>query len=183
MHVESSTPSPSGWRRLAQCSIYVLMSTLRELRDYGASVLVFCTTMGNPPCSNSWAPSMDQLVQYYGLEFDVHARRGEFLGRMICEKCGQRNVQTIWMPPPRIEGEKDGTGAAHVQIEWNTALRKRIHEEGEAARIAIQHQVQFIHDNRKRNREEAKVRKAIESGRDLIGPPSPFEKPRPKLTR
>lgn len=157
------------------------MSTLRELREYGATVTVYCLTTGNPPCSNSWRPSLDQLVQYFGLDFDIHERRGEFLGRMICERCGQRNVQTIWQPPSKFGDRPDGTGAAHVEIEWNAELRNRISKESDWARISIQQQVQFRIDQRETRRKERRAQKVGQG--QLIGPPNPFSTTRPKLTR
>lgn len=158
------------------------MSTLRELRDYGARLTIYCQTVSPQHCGNSWEPSFDQLIQYFGYDFDPYAERGKFVGRLICEKCGQRDVHTIWLPPADTPGIMRGMRS----YEYGTPdpeMMARLRAEGEEARRAIAAQVQEAQDNRKRRRVEKKAREAIESGRDLIGPPNPFMKPRPKMTR
>lgn len=64
------------------------LSTLRELRDRKVTISLYChQTM--PECHGAWHPSIDQLIQYCGVDFDIYARRAEFLGMFRCERCGR----------------------------------------------------------------------------------------------
>lgn len=42
-----------------------------------------------PLCHGAWHPSIDQLIQYCGVDFNIHARRDEFLAMFKCERCGR----------------------------------------------------------------------------------------------
>lgn len=149
------------------------MSTLRSLRDYGAQLTIYCKTSYPTWCGNSWDASMDQLIQYFGYDFDPVAERGRFLGRFVCEKCGQRNVQTVWSPPDDTPGMMRGM-ASYRYSRPDDETMARLRREGEDAERAIQAQIAEFAAYRKRFKAEDKARQAIESGRDLIGPPNPF---------
>lgn len=69
------------------------LSTLRELRDLKCRISLYChQTM--PLCHGAWHPSTDQLIQYCGVDFNIHARRDEFLAMFKCERCG-RSYSTV----------------------------------------------------------------------------------------
>jgi hypothetical protein len=153
------------------------MPTLGAHRDYGSRLTIYCNTINPRYCGNSWSPSMDQMVQYFGVDFDPGERRPEFLRRFVCEKCGQRDVATIWLPPADTPGLATGVGS-HDHGPPNPAEVARIRAEYERGKaIAEAHKA-----NADRMRQEAlaaekakkKLQRDLESGRQIIGPPNPW---------
>lgn len=153
------------------------MPTLGELRDRGERLTIYCHTISPRYCGNSWSPSMDQMVQYFGVDFDPVKQRQEFLRRLICEKCGQRDIATIWHPPANTPGLATGVGS-HNHGPPNPADMARIRAELEQGRaITEMHRA-----SANRMRQEAlaaekakkKLQRDLETGRQIIGPPNPW---------
>lgn len=158
------------------------MATLRTIRDTGYRITIYCTTISPERCGNSWEPSLDQLIQYFGTDFDLAESRGVFLSRLVCEKCGQRNIQTIWQPPKRPgEAFSEGTGSAWRHTPPDKAAMARMHAESEMVQARLAAHLEEVAFYRKKRRADAKARKATESGRDFIGPPNPFAPGRPVM--
>jgi len=89
------------------------MATLGELKQHRFRITIHCEGWaGRSKCAHYHEPGIDQLVQYLGLDFDLDARRSEFLARFVCEVCGSRTA-TMRMVPPSEDGLMDGAGGAH----------------------------------------------------------------------
>lgn len=121
------------------------------------------------------------MIQYFGLDFEISSDRARFLAAFECPDCGARPHSLTW-----------GINAPgmHRGFETHPVGDLRTPQEKEAARLAYLEiveraacQVREAQNNRIARRQAEKARKAIESGKDLIGPPSPFMKPRPRMTR
>jgi hypothetical protein len=89
------------------------MSTLGEIRKTGFRISIHCQTWTNGlACVHFTEPGIEQLIQYLGVDFDIYARRAEFLSRFICERCGGRQA-SMRVVPPFGDGLMDGAGGAH----------------------------------------------------------------------
>ncbi|AEQ50752.1 hypothetical protein [Pelagibacterium halotolerans] len=72
---------------------YFSVSTLQDHLDTGHSLTLHCR------CGRSRALSLPRLIEIFGPDFEIVANREKFLGRFVCNECGQRpNQITLGTP-------------------------------------------------------------------------------------
>lgn len=145
------------------------MATLRELKESGYVAILYCLSK-RTMCSHSWPASWDQLIQYLGPDYDMNDRR-VFARRFVCEVCGGRGAKVHVLPAPGYMSGMKSHNHSRPSDEVMAGFRKE--SEAVEARLAAQLADYAMH--RRQGRERDKARKAIESGKDLIGPPSPYQ--------
>lgn len=151
-------------------------STLGEMKALGEGIILYCqNNVGVRWCGHSHRPSIDQLIQYFGVDFDVVANRAALLGRFVCEKCGGR-VATLQLEAPlwRV-GFNGGVGdSVHgfdpgISVEEAT---RRYHEmTAERKRMGLKTNEEINVEARAQLKAQKRAAKA---GADFIGPPSPW---------
>lgn len=150
------------------------MSTLRELRDQGWGLTIYCEPSEGAFCTHSWTVNWDQLIQYFGYDFEPDVHRDEFLGRLKCERCGRKCATTRWQPPDRRGYLMRGMGS-HNHVDTRTTAEKE-EDQRLAAMVALRtaEQVNQAQAQRKANKAAEQAKRYRESGRDPIGPPNPW---------
>lgn len=152
------------------------MSTLREMRDEGWSIVFYCTGY----CSHSWSPSWDQLIQYFGPDANFVTDRSGF-ARLVCEKCGTRGAKVTVHPNDPIKGR--GTGG-HIQS--GPSAVAEANRSAESMRVELERVGFKSNAELHRASKEAlrAARKAEKKGDNFIGPPNPYagrKAPRPPM--
>ncbi len=65
--------------------------TLRQMRDNGDRISLHCeaylSELGRY-CNTTWEPGLDQMIQYFGLDFEIALDRKRFLAIFNCPNCG-----------------------------------------------------------------------------------------------
>lgn len=149
------------------------MSTLREMKECGQDLILYCTPSGGPACHHSWQPSMDQLIQYFGQDFDLIANRSAFLSRFVCEKCGRHSADLRVTLPRDTLGVNTGS-TSHSSVPTMTleesvaAHHARV---AERQRLGIKTIEEQSVEWRAARKAEAK---AAKPGEQFIGPPNPW---------
>lgn len=73
--------------------------TLQDMRDNGDSITLHCheylPDLGRY-CVASWEPGFEQMIQYFGLDFEIAAERKRFLSMFECPQCGAPAATLIW---------------------------------------------------------------------------------------
>lgn len=163
------------------------MSTLAYLRDHGWGIHIYCSPDIGGYCPGHISPSWDQLIQYFGVDFDIHKERARFLARFVCERCG-RYCATLRMAAP-LGGKNGGISewgpdfpksGAYVSEEARAAVLAELALEAERQRYRIQQVADYTAQRKARERIEALAEKGI----FVIGPPDPrkFRKgPKPPM--
>jgi hypothetical protein len=67
------------------------MMTLGLMRSNGDQVHVHCEAYHSELgryCNTTWEPGLDQMIQYFGLDFEISAARKRFLSMFECPNCG-----------------------------------------------------------------------------------------------
>lgn len=160
------------------------LSTLRELRDRKYTISLYCQqTM--PLCHGAWHPSVDQLIQYCGTDFDIHDRRDEFLAMFRCEGCGRPYRTMNVVPYP-----KGGYNAFYVAGgRWAEPGTYKPTEKELAARAKEAEQRQAELERNRRVlavfKEMGKMEERAAKGIFDIGPPDPRKlwTARPKMRK
>ncbi len=155
------------------------MSTLAHLRDSGDRIILYCAALRrdlNRWCNTSWEPGLDQMIQYFGLDFEIHADRARFLAMFECPNCGAPAYTLTYMV--NASGMMHDMGS-HNHGRPDPIETARIRAELEQGRaIAEMHQA-----NADAMRQEAlaaekarkKLQRDLETGRQIIGPPNPWK--------
>lgn len=147
------------------------MATLREMKDDGWSITLYCLSMAGPVCHHSWRPSWEQLIQYFGQEFVLSGDREPF-ARLVCEVCGGRGASVIVLPPEPVGhrasgGHRNSVTAMTVEqsVESYRAFMADFRRQG----------LKTIAEMNAESRAKLKRDKAAKTGgAGFIGPPSPF---------
>lgn len=152
------------------------MATLREIKENRFRISIHCQAYsGGGLCAHYTSPSIDQLIQYLGLDFDLTERRGEFLRKFRCERCGGRNATMRISPPMGEDGLMDGAGGAHAHCPMPSAEDR--------VRRAAEFEAEFRARGGKTNAEVAAFWRAHRKAQDqatrgegpaFIGPPNPW---------
>jgi hypothetical protein len=150
------------------------MATLRELRDQGWILTIYCEANEGAFCHNHWTVTWDRLIQYLGLDFDLDAQRAEFLGRFRCERCG-RKTATMRVAPPDTYSQMMRGMSSHAYADTRTPAQWDADRQmaAEIKRLAAEG-VARVKEQRRALRADQRAKRDRESGRDLIGPPSPW---------
>ena len=73
--------------------------TLRVMRDNGDIITLHCeaylSDLGRY-CVTAWEPGWDQMIQYFGLDFEIATDRRRFLAMFECPKCGAPAATLTW---------------------------------------------------------------------------------------
>lgn len=154
------------------------MSTLAHLRDSGDRIILYCAALRrdlNRWCNTSWEPGLDQMIQYFGLDFEIHADRARFLAMFECPNCGA--------PAYTLTYAVNASGMMHDMGSHNhgapnpVEMAKIMAEYAQGSAMAEAHRA-----NVDRMRQEAlaaekarkKLQRDLETGRQIIGPPNPW---------
>lgn len=167
------------------------LTTFRQLKEQRYSITIFCAGRVRVLCSHNWQPSWDQMIQYFGQDFELTPEnRRRFLRRFVCEKCGSRAQavhivprsrysETPWtyiwgapagvVSPEEQERRAQVSEANRIDAEWRKVARER------EAQLAAAYKAQAKQIN--------EIEKARQNGIFLIGPPSPHlhKKNRPPM--
>lgn len=143
------------------------MATLREMKDQGWEITLFCRGY----CIHSWKPSWDQLIQYFGPDYDLLARQQ--WNRLVCEVCGHRGASVIVHPPDPVGHRASGGHRSTAQpLSVAEATRNELERIAERRRLGIKSYEEL---NAKSRAARIAERKAERSGANFIGPPSPWK--------
>lgn len=152
------------------------MTTLGEMRERGEGIILYCQgNAGTRWCNHSHVPSIDQLIQYFGVDYDLVANRARLLSRFVCEKCGGR-LATLQLcqqqgekPSHGLSDTAHGAGQPYVTIEEST---RRYHEmAAEHRRLGIKSIAELNAESRAKL---VAAKKAEKAGANFIGPPNPW---------
>lgn len=161
------------------------LTTLREYRDQGYRIYLHCEPkIGR--CSHYAEMRWDQLIQYFGVDFEIVPNRARFLSLFRCEKCGGKDISPILAAPTTGGYNADPSGAHRhgpppepAPVDPATLAER----EFEAKRMA------FFRDEDARQRaaykERVKMEERAAKGIFDIGPPDPRKlwTARPKMRK
>ena len=150
--------------------------TLRAMRDNGDAITLHCTAYLEAQgrwCNTSWQPGWDSLIQYFGLDFEIANDRARFLATFECPACGAPAATLTWSinAPGLMRGVADAPAHADTRTPEEIETDRRVEAE---VVVETDRRIREAQEQRQRARELRKARKAIESGKDLIGPPNPW---------
>lgn len=159
------------------------LATFRQLKEDRYTITIFCAGRVGVLCSHNWQPSWDQMIQYFGQDFELTSEnRRRFLRRFVCERCGSRAQAVhvvprsryndtpwsyIWSAPDGALSQEEQERRAKVaeankvDEQWRKAARER------EARLAAAYKAQAKH--------RKEIDEARENGVFLIGPPNPHQ--------
>jgi len=148
------------------------MATLREMSDLGWSITLSCRSASARRCHNSWTPTWDQLIQYFGPEFDLTGDRSP-MSKLVCERCGSRGASVIVQPPddPNKKAGPGGHGHQSESMSVEEATRKHHEFMAEFRRLGFKTNEELARETRARIKAE---KLAAKTGTDFIGPPNPW---------
>ena len=143
------------------------MATLHALKDLQCQITLHCQGF----CTHAWSPSWDQLIQYFGPDYDLASR--DHWDRLVCERCGHRGALVILQPPAATSGVNSGIGghsSGSVDISVVESARRAVDRETERNRLGIRSNVEKATEARQFGKRHVMEKK----GSQLIGPPSPW---------
>ncbi|ODT80588.1 MAG: hypothetical protein ABS76_15535 [Pelagibacterium sp. SCN 64-44] len=148
------------------------------MRDNGDRITLYCDrylAVKGRNCSTGWEPGFAQMIQYFGLDFEIPSDRARFLSMFECPNCGAVPNTLSWAINARGiisgEGSHDHGPADPVEM----AKLRSAYELNRAIYEAQEKEFRRLHDEaRAIEKERCKQQRDIESGRDIIGPPSPW---------
>jgi hypothetical protein len=148
------------------------MATLGQMKASGEVLTLYCEPSEGPPCHHRTTPSIDQLIQYFGVDFDVVANRAAFLARFSCQNCGRRFASLRLGVAAGTVGTTGGYGHDHQPPLTVEEATRRYHEmEAERRRLGIKSNAELNAESRAKLLAE---KRAARSGADFIGPPNPW---------
>jgi hypothetical protein len=150
------------------------MSTLAYLREHGWGIHIYCSPDIGGYCSGHISPSWDQLIQYFGVDFDLYEERARFLARFVCERCG-RHCATLRLAAPL--GGKNG-GISDVRLVGPTTLPSEKVRAAAQAELALEadrqrYRMQQVAEFTTQRKARERIEKLAEKGVFVIGPPDP----------
>jgi hypothetical protein len=118
-------------------------------------------------------PGIDQLIQYFGVDFDISANRDAFLGRFVCQKCGRRFASLRMGQGADTTGINSAAGShAHgPDISIEEATRHHHEMEAERRRLGIKSNAELNAESRVKL---IAAKRAERTGAGFIGPPNPW---------
>lgn len=152
--------------------------TLRSLRDNGDRITLFCDTYLEDKgrwCATGWEPGYDQMIQYFGLDFEIAQDRERFLSMFECPNCGAAPYTLIWSvnAPGMMRGMGSHDHGPPNPVEM--AKLRAEYEHDNAIYTARREAFARAHREAKEaEKVKRKQKRDLESGRDLIGPPNPW---------
>lgn len=143
------------------------------MKARGVNITLYCQPSEGPGCYHATTPSIDQLIQYFGVDFDISASREIFLGRFVCQKCGRRFASLRLGQGTDTAGINTAAGShdhgPDISIEEAT---HHYHElEAERRRLGIKSNADLNAESRAKLRA---AKKAERTGAGFIGPPNPW---------
>ena len=149
------------------------MTTLGAMRERGERISLYCAAyLGGRHCNTTWHPSWDQMVQYFGLDFEISSDRDRFLAMFECPNCGSPAYSITLRPPADTLGMGGGYGHDHGQPLTIEEATRRHHEfEAERKRLGIKSIAEANAESRALLRAQKRAEKA---GDCFIGPPNPY---------
>lgn len=154
------------------------MATLGEMKQRGWGLSVHCGSRlaDGQVCVHYSSPSIDQLIQYLGVDFDIYASRAKFLARFTCERCGNRcaSIQ-IKMPDTynsMMRGMRSYDHGPGLSFEEATQWYREF--EAERQRLGIKTNAEMAAYWRQWRKDQALAEKG--KGDGFIGPPNPWAK-------
>lgn len=149
------------------------MSTLGDMKARGVNITLYCQPNEGPGCYHATTPSIDQLIQYFGVDFDISANRDMFLGRFVCQKCGRRFATVRMGQGADTIGINSAAGSHdHGPLVTIEEATRRYHEmEAERRRLGIKSNAELNAESRAKLQA---AKKAERSGESFIGPPNPW---------
>ena len=148
------------------------MATLGEMKAAGANITLYCQPNEGPGCYHATTPSIDQLIQYFGVDFDILASREVFLARFVCQKCGRRFATLRMGQSADTVGIDRGSGTRHGPgLSFEEATRRYHEMTSQRKRLGIKTNEEINAEARSKLLAE---RRAAKKGADFIGPPSPW---------
>lgn len=150
------------------------MRTLGEMKAGGEGIRLYCENdVGARWCNHSYAPSMDQLIQYFGVDYDVYANRGALLSRFVCKECGGRDATLQIIRPVRYEQSGDPSRSHFHQplVSVEEATRRHHEMMADFRSYGFKTNEEINAETRARIKAE---RLAARTGHGFIGPPNPY---------
>ena len=149
------------------------MATLGEMKARGVNVTLYCQPNEGPGCYHATTPSIDQLIQYFGVDFDISANRDAFLGRFVCQKCGRRFATLRMGQGKDTIGINNAAGGHdhHEAVSIEEATRRFQEMEAERRRLGIKGNAELNAESRAKLQA---AKKAERTGAGFIGPPNPW---------
>lgn len=166
------------------------MSTLGEMKRAGERVILFCQSyVGVRWCGHQQKPRMDQLIQYFGVDYDLIANRAGFLAKFVCEQCGGKTATMQVLPPERGAfngGLWDPAEQKLSKVETTRSDLAAALAKDELERLAelTAYQQQIANARRAAAKERDRIDTLAERGIFVIGPPNPWKgrkAPRPNM--
>jgi hypothetical protein len=147
--------------------------TLGEMKASGEGLIFYCKPNGGQACHHTWTPSIDQLIQYFGVDFEVVANREAFLARFVCEKCGRRSADIGLVLSSDTPGLNGGQGGHNHQppMTLEESVEEHRARTAERKRLGIKTIEEQAAEWRAARKAEAK---AAKPGSTFIGPPNPW---------
>lgn len=151
--------------------------SLRSLRDNGDRITLFCAAYLADEgrwCATSWEPGFDQMIQYFGLDFEISEDRARFLSMFECPRCGAPPHSLTWsINAPFMM--QDMRSHNHGPPNPSEMARLRAEYEHDSA---IYNSRRADYEKMHRDAKEAekarrKFLRDLETGRQIIGPPNP----------
>ena len=143
------------------------------MKARGEGITLYCAAhRGIQPCNTSWAPGWDQMIQYFGLDFEISAERARFLAMFECPNCGAPAYSLTFRPGMETPGMGGGYGYNHTPPLSIEEATRRYHEmEAERKRLGIKSNEEINAQARAKLKAQ---KRAQRRGEDFIGPPSPW---------
>lgn len=144
-------------------------------------MILFCQSyVGVRWCGHSQRPRIDQLIQYFGVDYDLISNRSAFLARFICEKCGGRTATLHIIPLPR-NGHNGGLPETSFYRQAE-APPKPSEQSDELARVEMERMAELMAYNRRiveaqlaAVKQRRQIEALAEKGVFVIGPPNPWK--------
>lgn len=153
--------------------------SLRSLRDNGDRITLFCAAYLADEgrwCAKSWEPGFDQMIQYFGLDFEISEDRARFLSMFECPKCGAPPHSLTWgiNAPFMMQDMRSHNHGPPNPVEM--AKLRAEYEHDKAIYETRRSDYEKMHrDTKEAAKAKRKQQRDLESGRDLIGPPNPWK--------
>lgn len=166
------------------------MTTLGEMKREGEGVILFCQSyVGVRWCGHQQKPRIDQLIQYFGVDYDLIANRASFLARFVCDQCRGKTATMQIIPPDRgaFNGGLPNPAAlrpSNVETTRSDLAAALARDELERLAEMTAYQQQISNARRAAAKERERIDTLAERGIFVIGPPSPWKgrkTPRPKM--
>ena len=147
--------------------------SLGSMRESGECISLYCAAwLGSQACNTTWTPGWEQMIQYFGLDFEIPADRARFLAMFECPNCGAPAFSLTFRPAMDTPGMGGGYGYNHAPpLSIDEATRRYHALEAERKRMGIKSNEEINAEARARLKAQ---RLAERRGEHFIGPPNPW---------